>query len=293
MNRIFLKAFAIVVSSFCFAFVNQISSQIPVSEEKREQLNRTIVENSFDSLRNLGKGGGDFRLAEKDRLIFIKHREFLGIQDDISKIQVPNEYWEHFRDFLREDNTGLAKIFPFNQGCVFGTVVSAEELESCSNFPTFPGGGSFYSFRNHSNLEFGESWADIQFRDWNFIVGRKYNFGLINEVIGTEIEDLTKNSKVVQELSNYKAFKRSENTAEEKKEISSGKIQSLFISIPVLNKSVYVLRSVAYRGSQFDAFDKRVDLFAAFKVVGRDRDGALILLWKILKTKEAPKIMID
>ena len=62
----------------------------------------------------------------------------------------------------------------------------------------------------------------------------------------------------------------------------------------------YALRVIAYRGNLYKVFnrfrydvlrgDNRIDLTLAFRVLRKEKDGSLLILWKELKRGESPKL---
>ena len=71
-------------------------------------------------------------------------------------------------------------------------------------------------------------------------------------------------------------------------------------ALPANENSTYALRVIAYKGGIFQTFrgfrynilegDKRIDLTLAFRVIRKDADGSVTLLWKELERGEAPRI---
>nr|MBA3334881.1 hypothetical protein [Acidobacteriota bacterium] len=67
-----------------------------------------------------------------------------------------------------------------------------------------------------------------------------------------------------------------------------------------VENTTYVLRSIAYDGKYFRAvegvaynefaFDKRRDVTVAFRIVRKDSDGSVTILWKEILRKNSPKI---
>jgi hypothetical protein len=71
-------------------------------------------------------------------------------------------------------------------------------------------------------------------------------------------------------------------------------------SIPAVEDHTYALRSIAYRGRVMTSikgvpyneldFDRRRDIIIVFRIVQKDADGSISILWNQLSDKEAPKI---
>lgn len=295
MNKLFTNFAIVGIAAFIFISASVALGQPADGKPTMSEINDTRVAEGLDALRSLSQhaGRGQFPFSERNRIEIIRTLERVNFADDLEKVTVSNAYVEHFADFLVDKNTGMAKIFPYREDCVFGLVVRADQLEKCEGVPFFKGGGSFYSIRNSTNLVPSENWADMQFRDGNFVVGNQFNLGMIQEVIGTSLKDLTKKSAVIAELAKHKAPKQTQQFKDEKTAIEKGLRKPAAASLPAKNRSVYVLRTVAYRDPKFDQLDSRVDMIAAFEVVGREKSGALIILWKIIKSKEARELKPD
>jgi hypothetical protein len=71
-------------------------------------------------------------------------------------------------------------------------------------------------------------------------------------------------------------------------------------ALPATENSTYALRVVAYRGSiyrrmggyKFDLLDgdKRIDVMLAFRVLSKDADGGITLLWREISRRSAPRL---
>jgi hypothetical protein len=72
---------------------------------------------------------------------------------------------------------------------------------------------------------------------------------------------------------------------------------------PVVENATYALRVIAYKGNilrtyrgfVFDmlAGDKRIDLTLAFRVVRKDDDGGVTIIWRELARRESPRIKFE
>lgn len=194
-------------------------------------------------------------------------------------------YFTQYAEFLRDDKSGLARIFP-DQKCDEGKVIEAADLERCAGVIPLRGGGSFYSFRNRSNLNDDMTWADVHYVDGKFLTGSETEFGVIGEVGDIALESLTLKSKELAFLKDYKPKNRLSQIKAENESFMQGlTVNGLTysLSVPIKVNSTYILRSVAYELEDFNPVDSRVDIIVAFKVVSRENDGSLILLWKELR----------
>ena len=205
---------------------------------------------------------------------------------------------ERFASFLKQPKTGLIRLLP-GDGCgSVPRILNVAEPCYSNTIAKIPGGGAYYSFRVKTNQ--AGSWSDIRFADGSFSAGARYLQALLVSLGDVDLNNVTIDVPAVRFLSNF-------TPATEVKEIENQtKLISHGISIdgftyrytqPVFENTTYVLRSIAYRRNshsptfdKFPPFDKRIDIIVAFRVVRKDNDGSVVLLWKSLMERKAPKL---
>lgn len=214
------------------------------------------------------------------------------------KLAAPVEYQNRFAEFLKTKNTGLARLFP-DKNCGEGLIVDVKELERCSNTAEIKGAGSIYSIRlnelpNYLPLELILSYvgnSDIHFVGDKFIVGNEQIQDIIGNIGEGELSEITVKSDAFKFLTDFKPGKtitqvRLQNEILKKGVGNNNYTYSTSASVKLNN--TYVLRSIAYNRfadrSNFWATDQLV----AFKIVGQETDGSVVILWKKLKEKNAP-----
>jgi hypothetical protein len=177
-----------------------------------------------------------------------------------------------FADFLRQPDTGLARLLP------------RERFDHPSIMP-LRGGDAFYSFNKTSHEP--SPFTDIVFqgsRFWVGVTGRTY--ALMTEQGKTPLEQLTIDNAAVRFLrdlvppASYQDFLREMEKNTEGFEVG-GNLYKTFL--PARLNSTYVLRSTLYNSA---------DTVIAFRVVELDADGSATLLWKRLY-KLTPKKLKD
>ncbi len=231
-----------------------------------------------------------YGLNSKRRAALIAESEQQQLSGNRAGILPAANYFTQYAEFLKDDETGLARIFP-DVNCDKGKVVSVQELERCANMIPIRGNASFYSFRNKTNLNDNGRWADIQFSDGKFVVGSKTVFGVIAEIGDVSLANVTLKSDALAFLKEYEPKTKVSKVKEEEMAFAAGvgaNGLTYALAAPLKLNSVYVLRSVAYRlkeDDDEDLLDNRLDIIVAFKVVAKENDGSLILLWKELKSK--------
>jgi hypothetical protein len=212
-------------------------------------------------------------------------------------LAAPAKYYVQFADRLKGKKTNLARLF-VNNNCDTGAVVAIEEIERCTDVIPVKGGGSFYSFRFKTNTYFGDDWWDINFKDNKLLAGNETVQGIIAEAGTVELAEIHLKSPAAKLLSDYEPKKTLAEIKEQNKLFEKGLKTNngvYFNWAPVKLNQTYVLRSVAYRLKERPIYIKQktgIDLFVAFKIVGKESDGSLILLWKELK-EELPRRTID
>jgi hypothetical protein len=215
------------------------------------------------------------------------------------KLSAPAEYYSKFAEFLKAKNTGLARLFP-DKSCGDGLTVDVKELERCANMAEIKGAGSLYSFRlnelpGNLPLEMILSFigrSDMHFVEDKFIVGNRNTQDIISNAGEVELSDITAKSNSVKFLTEFKPSKTTAELKLQNQELKNGVTNNGYFystSAQIKLNNTYVLRSIAYVQSDFKSF-WNTDQLVAFKVVGQEKDGSVVILWKKLKEKEAPSL---
>lgn len=226
----------------------------------------------------------------------------------LGRLKAPAIYYTKYESFLRDEKTGLARLF-VDKNCDEGKTVSVEELERCGDFIPVKGGGSYYSFRLRANTSYSRDWWDLHFVDDKFKAGNNAVQTIIAEIGDVDLESVKLNSNAFEFLRKYKPKETLDEIKEQaevlKKGIESNKFTYSNVASVNLN-STYVLRTIAYRldGEKVYNYEdeyiklirpfgsgRAMDVMVTFKVVGREKDGSLILLWKELKMDTPRKIL--
>ncbi len=236
-------------------------------------------------------------------------RDKIGVMSEadrkrIKALRAPNpEDLETYKEFLGQPRTGIFRLFP-NANCVSKGVIRVDG--DCANY--VPGADS-YKFRPDARL------PDIMFSD-----GKLVSFGFFTQyVIGAIGDvDITKIAKGDPMLGYVEQFlpgttiptAREQYRAHRVGVDVDGRRYSYSVK-PELDAS-YALRIVAYRcgnNAQKRALgalrngvydisllfnrlrhDTRIDMLIVFRVIRREDDGNISIIWKELDRKESPKI---
>jgi len=180
------------------------------------------------------------------------------------KILVPSEEDRTtYAEFLKQPDTGLIRLMP---------------REVYDNVLAVRGGGAYYSFVNLSH-DYGHG-SDIGLEQGFLSVGfAGANYGMLIKVGDISLEEVNTEIPSVKFLSAYSAVTEEPQARIEQRRFSGAGTK--IDDIPYGNRqraqvnTTYVVRSIDY---------SRSDVLVAFRVLRKDRDGSLIILWKLLKT---------
>lgn len=171
-----------------------------------------------------------------------------------------------FAEFLSQPDTGIFRLLP---GDKYQGKISVS------------GGGSYYSFTRLTNA-YGQG-SDIEFSHGRFSVGfAGYDFGFISLLGDVSLESVTLEHPAIEFLNKYIPPSKEPEIRQQQRQSSYGIRQGSFTysrSVSAVPNTTYLLRSIDYSGT---------DILIVFRVVKRDVDGSLVILWKKLKAFPAP-----
>lgn len=175
-----------------------------------------------------------------------------------------------FADFLGQPDTGLIRLLP-------------REVFDKDSKLTIRGGGAYYSFIRLTHA-YGYG-SDIELQQGRLSVGfAGADYGMLVRVGDGPLEAISLDHPAVRFLSAYTAATEEPQARLEQRRFGAGTtIDGLLVkeSLPVEINATYVLRSINYSES---------DVLVAFKVIGKDPDGSVTLLWKLLKKYPKPEL---
>lgn len=182
---------------------------------------------------------------------------------------------DSYSDLLKDQNTGLARLFPRNSG--------NERKPLLVN-----GGGSYYQFKGRTN-EYGYG-NDVEYSTTNqptFSVGfAGVDFGFFAQLGKTDIRQINETNPSVGFALSYPTMNGQAEPAwraEQRKWGDTGVVDGGVLfkdrTEAIVGMS-YVVRSVNESG---------YDIVAVFQVIRRDpTDGSLVIAWKLLKEFDKP-----
>lgn len=201
-------------------------------------------------------------------------------------------YSETYAEFLKRKKNGIFRIF-VDKRCDTGLTISVGELGKCRDFIPIKGGGSLFSFRYRSHLAIAQDFWDLHFIDGKLIVGNDSVEGLIAEIDGGDLEKVNLKDAAFKAFGTYEPKRSTTQIRTRNDRLAKGiEINGYTFSnsAPAKLNSVYALRIVAYNPrmprkvfSDARVFGRGLDLRIAFKIVGQEKDGSLVVIWKELK----------
>ena len=203
-----------------------------------------------------------------------------------------------YADFLRQRGSGIIRLAP-DRGCAGSSKVFNASAD-CLKY-TMPGAGASYSFRVKDYRL--ARLADLTFSNGGFEVTGVVTHGILTAIGDVPLENVTLQTRGVGFLADFAPVTDYDRAKKVGDELVRGIFRDGFVyrrRLRALENTTYVLRSVAYDGTipravegftynELD-FDKRRDVTIAFRIVRRDTDGSVTLLWKQLAEKDAPEI---
>ncbi len=178
-----------------------------------------------------------------------------------------------FADFLKQPDTGIIRLLP------------REVYDQFPNKPaklTIGGGGAYYSFARLTH-EYGYG-SDIELYGGYLSVGfAGADYGLMTTTGEVPLEEISSEHPAATFLASYKVpTEDSEARLEGRSFGGRGRtIEGLLYQsrVPVQLNASYLLRSINYDDS---------DVLVAFRVVRKDTDGSVTLVWKLLNKYPKP-----
>ena len=175
---------------------------------------------------------------------------------------------EEFAAFLTQSDTGLIRLLP------------REKFDR--KLMTLSGGGAYYSFVRKTH-EYGQG-SDISLEQEQLSVGfAGADYGMLLNLGDISIDQVTSELVPVRALIEYvPPTKESEARAEYQKLWQGVDLAGFTFKsrLPAKVSNTYLLRSISHG---------RSDTAAAFRVVRKDTDGSMIVVFKVLKKVPAPK----
>jgi hypothetical protein len=202
-----------------------------------------------------------------------------------------------YEQFLRQPRTGIFRLMP-DLGCTENiNVIKADAV--CLNF--IPESAS-YSFREKEHTL--ELLADLRLRNGFLISDGILSQGILVQLGKIELEKVAAASEGLEFIADFSPEPQGPEAQKQYLQMMRGvKIGGYQYkkALPMVENATYALRIIAYKGSVFRSFrgwrfdllagDKRIDLTVAFRVIRKEADGSVTVLWKELERKDAPRMV--
>ena len=174
-----------------------------------------------------------------------------------------------YAEFLAQPGTGLVRLLP---------------REQWDGKLSTRGGGAYYSFTSRTH-EYGNG-SDVELQQNYFSVGfAGANFGFMLNLGDAPLETLSDEADAVRFMASFQTPSPLPEARKAQRQFAGGGARdgqwTYKDRLPVVAGSTYVLRSVNYDTS---------DVLVAFRVVRKDSDGSVVLVWKLLKKYPKPSL---
>lgn len=206
----------------------------------------------------------------------------------------PLDLTKHSR-FLNQPNTGIFRLLP-DPGCDENVNVIRADRKCLEAIPQ----SAFYSFREKEHTV--QHLSDVRLKNDHFISDGKLSQSFLVMLGDVRLEDVSLETDGLDYMQNFAAIAEGEEARNQFLQLLRGVKSEDFLYrkiLPVSVNTTYALRAVAFRGSLYQTFrgmrydildgDNRIDITVAFRIIRKNDDGSLTLLWKELDRRDAPK----
>ncbi|HEX8720295.1 MAG TPA: hypothetical protein VF736_06620 [Pyrinomonadaceae bacterium] len=200
--------------------------------------------------------------------------------DEKRLLAVAREDRAPYADFLKGPRTGIVRLLP---------------RETYDGKLALRGGGAYYSFARRAH-EYGYG-SDVELQLGQFSSGfAGADFGFLVDLGDAPLEEVSKETEAVRFMADFKPpsaeaeararrdeFMRVVVRASEGRSVRGLQVGGWTYSgvVPAEVGHTYALRSINYESS---------DVLVAFRVLRRDDNGSVVLLWKTLKGYRTPTL---
>ncbi len=299
----------VVFLSFVFLNVVSVWAQTPPSlsdiqqQQAERQRNAQLARDAEQQREQRQREFERLRSVSENPVSIVKRESYLPLlvkpNKEQRKLLEPNgSDLAGFAVFLKQPNTGLIKLFPADGGCE----ENARVLRADDNCLNWIPGSAFYSFRKREHS--AEVLSDIRYKNGFLISDGLFSQGIFVVLGNAAIENVSLQNEGMKFLVEYRPEMSSEEALKQSVKITKGiKIGKYEYknTVPVRENMTYALRVIAYQGRVYQSFrgqvfnvldgDKRADLTLAFRIVRRDENGTLTLVWKELDRRPSPKVI--
>ncbi|MBX7173434.1 MAG: hypothetical protein K1X72_20870 [Pyrinomonadaceae bacterium] len=214
-----------------------------------------------------------------------------------------------FSEFLKQKNTGMFRLFP-DLDCNNKLLVDAND--NCAQATSLSWSYSFiYKYHGTEDL------YDLRLKDGGLVADGFLSQAIMAPLGDIPLDSVSLNSNGMKFLNDFKPEKKSQKAKAQFTEIAKTITVDGYVYGKVVNFSenqTYALRLIDYQLADRHKLDwteqdkikskeerklylfqyaKRADKTIVFRVIRRDTDGSITILWKELSDKKAPIIVFD
>ena len=204
-----------------------------------------------------------------------------------------------YAGLLAEPRTGIFRLLP-DSGCEANTLVVKVDEDCLNRIPD----SSFYSFRENEHTQ--EILSDIRLQSDYLISDGIFTQAMLVNLGDVRLESVTAASEGLKFINEYAPQTMSREVQKQALKIADGIESDGFVyrkTAPVVENATYALRVIAYKGSIYRTFrgfifdllagDKRIDQTLAFRVIRKDQDGGVTIVWRELARRESPRLKYE
>ena len=208
---------------------------------------------------------------------------------DLRAVAVSEEDKARFAAFLKQPRAGIFRLHDISSCHESERVYNVEE--PCPAHVAEK--GSAYSFTER-DYEF-KLLADIYLEKDSFRIRKFETLSFLTDLGDVPLENLTFATSGIREMAEFVPSLDKKQVMVQAGIASRGFQIGKYVyktSRPLRENSTYALRSITYRSENenISVKTKRVDIVVAFRVVRKHEDGSVIILWKELQRRDAPKL---
>jgi hypothetical protein len=179
-------------------------------------------------------------------------------------------------EFLNHKNTGIIRLLPRE-------TYESDTYKKNQKTLTLRGGGAYYSFSRLTH-EYGYG-SDIGLEQNYLSVGfAGADYGMMTNLGDVPLEAITLEHPATRFLVNYEVPSEESQARVEQRRFAIGTNEDGIAysrRLPVELNRTFLVRSISYSGA---------DVLVAFRMVRKDTDGSIILVWKLLKKYPVPEL---
>jgi hypothetical protein len=179
-------------------------------------------------------------------------------------------------EFLNQKNTGIIRLLPRE-------IYESDTYKKNPKTMTLRGGGAYYSFTRLTH-EYGYG-SDIGLEQNYLSVGfAGADYGMLTNLGDIPLESITLEHPATTFLANYEVPREEPKARVEQRRFATGTNEdgvSYSRRLPVELNRTFLLRSISY---------STADALVAFRIVRKDTDGSVTIVWKVLKKYAVPEL---